>query len=255
MARCMAICKPIFDVRRSRSSDNNLPVSNSVTAALACLKYNDPVSRATIDLDLPEGNVLGAVLPGSDLTGRARTCSYSIAGIEQLTRHASCLINILYNISVSQMNPGRQTMSFSEHIPWLVDSLEELNEEQKRWRHHCRYTPCTFLDLALSLARLSYTLNDLVLQKLYTIMVLISADVAGYPDELIGPEQNAKSANTLASTLAYLAGAVITKRPIAKLVAAKLLKSLEHISIERDLSENTGDLTVRLPLARSCLHF
>lgn len=180
----------------------------------------------------------------------ARVCSYSITGIEHLIHHATCLINILHTASASQMSPGRQIMSFNEHIPWLVDSLEELNEEQKRWRHHCQYSPLMFLEFALNLARSSPSLNDLVLQKLYTIIVLISADVAEHPEGLIGPEQNTISAtNTLALSLAHLAGAVIRKRPIAKIVAAKLLKPLEHFSMESGISEDIGDLAVRRSLA------
>lgn len=222
--------------------------SNPATAILAHLKYNDPASRTTIDLELPEDTVLGTVLPGSGGTNRVRTCSYSVAGIENLNRHAACLINILHTTSVSQMNPEQQIVSFNEHVPWLVDSLEELNEEQKRWRHHCHYTPCTSLNLTLSLARSSSLLNDLVSQKLYTVIVLIATDVAEYSDELIGTGQNAKSASkTLALSLAHLAGAVIRKRPIAKLVAAKLLKSLESLSVERGIPEATGDLAVRRP--------
>lgn len=214
------------------------------------LKYSDPASRTNIDLELPEDKVLEALLPGADMQ-RAGTCCYSITGIEHLARHADCLINILHTASVSQMNPGRHIMSLTEHIPWLVDSLEELNEERKRWRHHCQYSPFVFLEWALGLARSPSSLNDLVLQKLYTIMVLITADVAGQPEQLTSPVQDEKSARrTLALSLAHLAGAVIGKRPIAKLVAAKLLKPLEHFStsVEQDIPKDLGDLAVRRPL-------
>lgn len=188
----------------------------------------------------------------------ARTCSYSVTGIEHLARHADGLINILHTTSVSQMNPGRQIMSLNENIPWLVDSLEELNEEQKRWSHHCQYSPFVFLEWALDLAHSSSSLNDLVLQKLYTIIVLISADVAVQPEQLSSPVQDAKSARrTLALSLAHLASAVIRKRPIAKLVAAKLLKPLEQFStsVNQDVPDDTGDLAVCYTLARSCVRF
>lgn len=231
-------------------------VSDSATAILTQLKYRDTVSRTTIDVQLPEDNFLVTVSPGSNVTRRARTCFYSVTGIEQLNRHATCLINILNTTSVSQMNSGKQIVSFNEHIPWLADSLEELNEEQKRWRHQSQYSPCLLLGLTIDLVRSSSTLNDLVLQKLYTIMVLISADVAEHPGELAGPAQNAKSAiNILALSLAHLSSAVIRKRPIAKLVAAKLLKPLEHLSVGLDNFRDANDLTVRCSSAHVLLRF
>lgn len=224
---------------------------NCWTAILAHLKYNDPAFRTTIDLELPEDKVLGLVSLGSDAIKGAHACSYSITCIEHLIRQAACLINILLTIAVSQMSPGRQILCLTEHIPWLVDSLEELNEEQKRWRHHCQYSPFIFLKLALNLAgSQSSPLHDLVSQKLYTIVVLMTADLAEQSEELTGTKQNAKSAiNTLALSLAHLAGAMIRKRPIAKIVAAKLLKPLEHISVESGISDDTGDLAVRRPPA------
>lgn len=210
----------------------------------------------TIDLELPEDKFISTFLTVGDVEKTARNCSYSVTGIEQLVREATCLIKILHTFSVSQMKPGRQIISSNQHIPWLVDSLEEINEERKRWRHHCQHSPCIFLELTLQLADSSSTLNDLVTQKLYTIIVLISADVAGHPEEFISTAQDMKSATkTLALSLAHLSSAVIKKRPIAKLVSAKLLKSLESYSVERDDVEDTGDLSVCHPHIHPLLPF
>lgn len=160
-------------------------------------------------------------------------------------RHASSLLRILCAASVPQNQPGQPTLCSNKHIPWLLDSLETLNEEQKRWRGTCAYAPMSLLRQALALASSTSDLEHILSHKVDAMIVLISADVAEQTNEIEDEDQSPDAAGKLLTlALAHLANASIGKRPIAKLVAAQLLKSIDRLATDGRVDED-GDLKVR----------
>lgn len=142
-------------------------------------------------------------------------------------------------------------MSFNKHLPWLIDSLEALNEERKRWAGHRDHDPAPLLQIATSLTSFSLGMNRIVLHKLDTIIVLLSAGMIEHMNEHHDEGQSGKSANkTLALALVNLADAAIKNRPISKLVAAQLLKPIDGLVMETHI-ENDRDLLVGLACAPS----
>lgn len=184
----------------------------------------------------------------TDVADDAQNYSYCVDGIENAIRHASSLISILHTAVVPRKSYHRQVISVTEHLPWLADSLESLNEEQKRWKDHYNHTPVPLLKLALDLTGSLSGVDEVISYKLDSIVVLLSADVAGHPTELIGQGQNARTAiRTLALALVHLAEAGVKKRPVSKLISSQLLKPLERLLIECTIYEETNDLHVGFP--------
>lgn len=126
-----------------------------------------------------------------------------------------------------------------------MDSLEALNEEEKRWRELRGYNPVALLQQALGLNCLSSGVEQVVSHKLYAMIVFLSADVAEHLDEVFKQNRGAKdTVKVLAMALVQLADAAIKQRPISKLIAAQLLKSLDRVSTEGYSGDHSGDLKV-----------
>jgi hypothetical protein len=141
---------------------------------------------------------------------------------------------------------GQLVSSSTKHVPWLVDSLEALNEDEKRWKESRGYNPVGLLKQALDLTFLSFGVEQVVSHKLYAMIVLLSADVAERMDELqIQDEGGNDTAKAFAMALVQLADVSTKQRPISKLVAAQLLKPLDRIFTGGHLSNSSGDLKVR----------
>lgn len=143
-------------------------------------------------------------------------------------------------------------MSFNRHLPWLIDSLEALNEDQKRWAARGDHASISLLKLALSLTNSSTGLDQIVFRKLDAIIVLLSADVTGCPAELDEDQTTPAPNRTLSLALLHLADAAINCRPIAKLVAAQLLKPLDNHLTEVHVNDNV-DLQVSPPVPFRCI--
>lgn len=144
-------------------------------------------------------------------------------------------------------------VSFNKHLPWLLDSLEALNEEQKRWAGHHDQDPTSLLDLAVSLSQTSLGADRIVLHKLDAIIVLLSAGVVERLSELYDEGQTGKAiTRTLALALVHLADAAVRNRPISRLVAAQLLKSLDGLVTEAHV-ESDRDLRVVFDHPPSCI--
>ncbi|KAK7740732.1 serine/threonine-protein kinase M1 [Cytospora paraplurivora] len=181
--------------------------------------------------------------PLSAVSASGRRCSYVLGDVDHALRHASCLLNILYGATVQEKPPVQLTASFSKHIPWLVDSLEALNEEGKRWRELYGYNPAPHLQHALDLTDLSSGVEQVVTRKLYATAVLLSADTAEHLNGLlIQDEDETNTSRTLAMALVRLADIATKQRPISRLVAAQLLKPLERLFTADHLGESSGDL-------------
>lgn len=199
-------------------------------------------------LELPEHNGLVTLLPRSAVSASGRRCSYVLGDADHALRHASCLLNILYGVTVQEKPPVQLTASFSKHVPWLMDSLEALNEEGKRWRELYGYNPAPLLQHALNLTDISSRVEQVVTHKLYATAVLLSADTAEHLNELlIQDEDETSTSRILAMALVRLADVATKQRPISRLIAAQLLKPLERIFTEGHLGESSGDLKVRHP--------
>lgn len=206
-------------------------------------KSSSPISRDSLHLELPEFNLVDLV---NELSAVEPTQggSFTLVDNDQALRHASSLLRILYATSVPQNQPGQAIVSPNKHIPWLLDSLEALNEEQKRWRDICAYDPVSLLHQALGLSSFSSGLDHILAHKVDAMIVLISADVAEQTNEIEDEDQSqALAGKTLALALVHLANASIEKRPIAKLIAAQLLKSLDRLSTDGRVQAD-GDLKV-----------
>lgn len=123
--------------------------------------------------------------------------------------------------------------------------MESLNEEEKRWRELHSHNPVVLLRQALGLTCMSSGVEQAVSHKLYATVVLLSADLAEYLNEPAAQgDSGIDATKVLAMALVKLAAVAIKRRPIAKLVAAQLLKPLDRISIEGHTGDITGDLKV-----------
>lgn len=204
--------------------------------------------RGSLCLHLPEFSLV-QILP--DVPDEAQPNSFVLFDTAHALRHASHLLRILIATIVPEQqlgqttHSGQRSASFDKHLPWLMDSLESLNEEQKRWKDLCAYSPVPLLEEALRLADAVPGVDHILAHKLDVITVLISADVAEQTNESADEAQHPNSpSKTLALALVHLAHASIKRRPIAKLTAAQLLKKLDWL-ITDGLIQDGGDLKVR----------
>lgn len=177
-----------------------------------------------------------------------RGCSFTLVDKSHAIQHVCSILNILHGAVVAENQSSQHAVSFNKHIPWLIDSLQALNEEQQRWRDRHDYSPVPLLRQALGLTHSSSEVDRVVLHKLDATIVLLSAEVAERPDVLKDEGQNGKIANrTLTLALVHLADISIKQRPVSRLVAAQLLNPLTALLAEAHLRV-TEDLQVCLPL-------
>lgn len=203
-------------------------------------------TKGSIDIELPDHNTLNTVLPGDTLTGAVRCPSYTLGDGEHALRHASSLLNILLRASVSDETPKQSIPPSTERITWLVDCIEALNEEQRRWKDRGNYNPASLLNQALSLVFPHSGVERAVIHKLYSVIVLLAADVAASQTGTTQPERSDPPATKVLSlALVQISGTAIKQRPLAKLAAAQLLKPLEQMLVEGVASDLSGDLQVR----------
>lgn len=209
------------------------------------LSLQSPLGRTLLNLELPDPTVLPSLLPEPAVLGDSKRCSYVLGDVDHALRHASCLLNILHGVTVPEKPHGQLTSLSTKHVPWLVDSLEALNEEEKRWKEHRGYNPSALIKQALNLTCITSGVEQIVSHKLYAIIVLLSTDVAERLDELLNQDDGGKNtANVLAMALVQLSDVSIKQRPISKLVTAQLLKPLDRIFNQGHLGDGTGDLKV-----------
>lgn len=209
--------------------------------------------RGSLDLELPERATLSLLLPGRSIADEGHGCSFNFVDRAHATRHACSLLSILHAAASPGNDSRHRFASFNKHLPWLIDSLEALNEDQKRWAAHHDHPSSSLLKLALNLTHSSSGLDQIVLRKLDAIIVLLSADVAGRPNEPDYEDQTTPAANrTLSLALLHLADAAINCRPISKLVTAQLLKPLDNHLTEVHVN-NDVDLQVSLPMSSLCI--
>lgn len=169
-----------------------------------------------------------------------------LGDVDHALRHASCLLSILQGAAVPEKPYGQLVSSSTKHVPWLVDSLGALNEEESRWKDLRGYNPVALMKQALDITCLSPGVEQVVSHKLYAMIVLLSADVAERFDELLNQYEGGEDiAKVLAMALVQLADISIKQRPISKLVAAQLLKPLDRIFTQGQLGDSSGDLKVR----------
>lgn len=207
--------------------------------------------RGSLYLQLPEFS-LSNLLPSVTDVDLTQGHTFALLDKAQALRHASYLLRILAAAAVPEQGRKQRSASFDKHLPWLVDSLEALNEEQKRWKDLCTYAPGSLLELTLSLANSVPGVDHILAQKMDAIIVLIAADVAELTNEtreMTGDDSHhlGPASKTLALALVHLAHASIKKRPIAKLAAAQLLKKLDWLITDGRIRDG-GDLKVRSPM-------
>lgn len=209
------------------------------------MKLASPATKGSVDVELPSHNTLDSLLPKGALTGAVRCPTYTLGDGEHALRHASCLLNILHGVAVPDGTPKQSVTPFSKHIAWLLDCIEALNEEQKRWRDHGNYDPVPLLNRALNLIFPHSGVNQVVIHKLYSVIVLLSADVAVNQTGSSNQEQADSSVNKVLSlALVQIADAATKQRPVSKLAAAQLLKPLEQMLAEGIAGGVSGDLQV-----------
>lgn len=212
------------------------------------MKLTSPATKGSVDIELPDHNTLDSLLPGEALAGAARCPTYTLGDGEHALRHASCLLKILCDVATPDGTPKQSVPPFNKHIVWLVDSIETLNEEQKRWRDRATYNPVSLLDQASALIFAHSGVDQVVIHKLYSVIVLLAADVAVNQTGSSHQEELDSSANkVLALALIQIADAATKQRPVSKLAAAQLLKPLEQMLVEGIAPEVSGDLQVCPP--------
>lgn len=212
------------------------------------MKLASPATKGSVDIELPDHNTLDSLLPGGALAGAVRCPNYTLGDADHALRHASSLLNILHGVAVPDGIPKQSVTPLPKHIAWLIDCIEALNEEQKRWRDHGNYDPVSLLNQALNLIFPYSGVEQAIIHKLYSVIVLLAADVAMNQTGSPNPDRIDSSATkVLALALIQVADAAIKQRPLAKLAAAQLLKPLEQMLAEGVAGDASGDLQVRPP--------
>ena len=201
------------------------------------LKGIQSTSREVIEAELPSKDLLDRLNPATPSVTRG--CFYSIYSVIHAFRHALGLLSILSSVSVPNSKQSRPDYSFTEQIPWLLDSFQSLNEEWRRWQHQLQDTPTAILQ---PLVRLASGLSDLtgvekaLYQKAYVSMVLLCQEVLlQWPELLEEDEEDVLNTDTLCLALVLLSEASIRYKSISRLVASQILPSLERLSPELDL--------------------
>ena len=151
--------------------------------------------------------------------------------------------------TVSLPSEYQSDFSFTEQIPWILDSLLVLNEERRRRYDFLQETPFTILD---PLVRLTLRLSDLagieraLYYKAHVTMVLLCQDVLVQWPELQEDDETSQAAtDTFCLSLISLSDASIKYKPIVRLVASQLHPLLENLLPEPDTDLSVG---ISLPL-------
>lgn len=130
--------------------------------------------------------------------------------------------------------------------PWLLDSLLSLRLVQNAWRSIAPAGQMATLRDTLSL--LSWgkeNLNSIAHRKAYTVLALQCVDFAQQSEQVYtGGEIETGDRRILSKSLLHLAQAAAQDRNISRIVAAKIVFSLENLILGSLMSDSTSDLLV-----------
>lgn len=184
------------------------------------------------------------LLPGQFILERIQGCTFSLVDEDHALRHACSLLSILRCTSTPERAFGQRVISFGKHIPWLIDSLEELSQEQQRWADGRNLSPSPLLDTAISLSKPSFTVDRVVSHKLDAVIVLITSAMADHLVESRDESQTDGAARRIfALALVHLADAAVKSRPLSRLIVSQLLKPLDSL-LAKSFTEDERDLQV-----------
>lgn len=151
-----------------------LKVIQSHTAELSSTNKDPP-----LNLRLPQDSLLQS-LGYNELSHIQEQCTYTIGQVSHAFRHAADLLSLL-SIPLRNIQPSFNTpSSFQETIPWLMDASLRTHITFSRWRkvassHLPRYLRNTMQ--ILSNLKLLVNADNLVKEKVYTLLVYLCADV------------------------------------------------------------------------------
>ncbi|KAJ0123315.1 protein kinase rad3 [Diaporthe amygdali] len=237
------VCDPLFGYLQA-----------NFRSILAHLKLASPAAKGSVDIELPDHHTLDSLLPRGTSTDAVRCPAYTLGDADHALRHASCLLKILHSVAVPDGMPKQQVPPFIKHISWLVDCVEALNEEQRRWREYGNHNPVSLLKQALSLVSPLSGVEQVVLHKLYSVIVLLTADVVVHQTGASDHQQaDASAMKVLALALVQVADVAAKHRPVAKLAAAQLLKALDQMLTEGIAGDASGDLQRSISLFREAV--
>jgi serine/threonine-protein kinase ATR len=119
-------------------------------------------------------------------------------------RHATCILTILVNISNQAASTQDASLTFQNHLAWLLDSFYSSHELQKIWPIHDTsqpdgIAPSTALYYATQSLFVSIraTIPDSLLCKGYFYLAIIGADILDDPSILADKDVNLRFCHML----------------------------------------------------------
>lgn len=172
-----------------------------------------------------------------------RGCFYKIYTVAHAFEHVLSLLKVFS--TVSSPSAHQLAFSYTEQIPWFLDSLLVLNDERRRRYMVLQETPIAILDV---IVRLSSKFSDFagieraLYHKAHVSMVLVCQDVLSQWPELQEEDETSETATfTLCLSLIALSDASTKYKPITRLIASQLYSLLDNL-----LPEPDTDLSVRM---------
>jgi serine/threonine-protein kinase ATR len=169
--------------------------------------------------------------------------TYLLLGVKTAVQHISSLLRILaFPIITTSEIPFFRT-EITEHIPWILDSLMALRTVQGCWQIIVPSTVAILIEQTSNLLTVGLKNDNSVVQsKAYTILTLLSADLAQRPNEIMGTdEKSTQLRHAYCMALLQLVDAALMDRAFGRLATAKIVGELEFLSTQHHVLDKDGD--------------
>lgn len=143
------------------------------------------------------------------------------------------LLSVIKKTMAPQETPGATGGLTAQHTIWLLDSFSSLFESRACWGPAADLPTTKFLEFSLAVSALPdawYDFNVHLSEKVYAHLVLLCAEVAKSPWDILGDEEEKTSAcRLLSGAFVQLGRASMRYGPISRLVKGHLAAPLRDL--------------------------
>ena len=161
-----------------------------------------------------------------------RRVTYKLTNPFQCLRQAFILLSILSGPLVRET----RLAGFSEHGPWLLDSLHALCNAQVQWNPPIEVAIVPLVQIAMLFAHrdTSRGNTESILQgKACIVLSFLIAELATRPAELLGDSEASRDARScLCRSIICLTKTSVSNRAISRLVSAHVVGHCDYLSSE-----------------------
>ncbi len=190
-----------------------------------------------LELDLPPRGLVKSLLSSRYSPGRDG-CTYTINDIGQAVNHAMGLLTMIKCAILPKH--GVLLEFYSQHTPWLLDSLLSCNEARFAVSNSAAVTAAPIIQLSLDLLHTYGVLTDeissTVAQKIYTLLAMLCSQTLTEIDGLVADNESGTSLRrVLCLAVIHLAKGAIKYKNVSMILSSRLMGPLHQLVMDNPI--------------------